>query len=150
MKEELYELGATEVLCEGEEMSEEVKMRLRNLPPAVLGLSCVGGKPCSRVAKQLHKGAHLVVYGGMNKEPMQLPTSALVFSDVHVHGFWLSRWYHLCSDDERERMHHQVAEWMRAGDLIMPSHSVPLDALHEAVRASQSPRCGRKVILTME
>lgn len=35
----------------------------------------------------------MVTYGGMSKEPVIVPTSSLIFSDVHVRGFWMTRWY---------------------------------------------------------
>lgn len=34
----------------------------------------------------------LVTYGGMSREPVTVPTSALIFKDLTVKGYWMTRW----------------------------------------------------------
>ncbi len=33
----------------------------------------------------------LVTYGGMSMQPVSMPTSLLIFKDLRVRGFWMSR-----------------------------------------------------------
>lgn len=35
----------------------------------------------------------MVTYGGMSLKPVTVPTSVLIFNDIKLKGFWLSRWY---------------------------------------------------------
>lgn len=35
----------------------------------------------------------MVSYGGMSKQPVQVPTGTLIFNDISLRGFWISRWY---------------------------------------------------------
>jgi trans-2-enoyl-CoA reductase len=77
-------------------------------------LNCVGGKPTSALVKCLSQGGHLVTYGGMSKQPLQLPTAALIFKDIKFSGFWVSRW----SDahiDEKKRTVDEILEMTRLG-----------------------------------
>jgi trans-2-enoyl-CoA reductase len=34
----------------------------------------------------------MVTYGGMSREPVTVPTSALIFKDISVRGFRTTRW----------------------------------------------------------
>jgi trans-2-enoyl-CoA reductase len=119
MKDELLELGATKVVTESELMdrgfSEQVKEWTNGGREKVrLGLNCVGGKPTSALVKCLSQGGHLVTYGGMSKQPLQLPTAALIFKDIKFSGFWVSRW----SDahiDEKKRTVDEILEMTRLG-----------------------------------
>jgi len=109
LKEELMELGADTVVTE-----EEVKSRnfwdriqkLTNKKGIKLGLNCVGGKSTHYLIKQLGEGGHVVTYGAMSKQPLNLNASALIFKDIHAHGFWVSRW----SDNFPEEKAAMVAE----------------------------------------
>jgi trans-2-enoyl-CoA reductase len=119
MKDELLGLGATKVVTESELMdrgfSEQVKEWTNGGREKVrLGLNCVGGKPTSALVKCLSQGGHLVTYGGMSKQPLQLPTAALIFKDIKFSGFWVSRW----SDahiDAKKRTVDEILEMTRLG-----------------------------------
>lgn len=97
LRSELLELGATHVLTEAELMGRGLRDRVMEWTDAgrqriKLGLNCVGGKPTAAMVKCLSKGAHLVTYGGMSRQPLQLATGKLIFDDLRFSGFWVSRW----------------------------------------------------------
>lgn len=97
LKKDLYDLGATAVVTESELLSREFKGMVRELTrdgkePIRLALNCVGGKSATALAKTLAHGSHLVTYGGMSKQPVNLPTGLLIFNDLVFSGFWVSRW----------------------------------------------------------
>jgi len=50
------------------------------------------------------RSATLVTYGGMSKKPVQIPTSVLIFKDIRLTGFWLSRWMEEHSAKEKTEM----------------------------------------------
>ena len=119
MKKELLELGATKVVTEKELMekgfSEQVKEWTNGGREAVrVGLNCVGGKATSALVKCLSSGGHLVTYGAMSKQPLQLPTGLLIFKDIKFSGYWVSRW----SDrhpEEKKRTVDEILEMTRRG-----------------------------------
>ncbi|SPN99792.1 related to 2,4-dienoyl-CoA reductase precursor [Cephalotrichum gorgonifer] len=97
LKKELTDLGADVVVAESEFLSRSWRDRLAQITnggrePIHLGLNCVGGKSATAVARSLADGGAMVSYGGMSKQPVLLPTGALIFKDVRFLGFWLTRW----------------------------------------------------------
>ncbi|CAI4211012.1 unnamed protein product [Parascedosporium putredinis] len=97
LRKELKDLGADVVVTESEFLTREWRERLRDITnhgrdPVHLGLNCVGGKSATNIARSLSEGGAMVTYGGMSKQPVLLPTAALIFKDVRFLGFWLSKW----------------------------------------------------------
>jgi trans-2-enoyl-CoA reductase len=119
LKAELLDLGATKVVTETELMDREFTEKVKEWTnggreEVKVGLNCVGGKPTQAMVKCLSNGGHLVTYGGMSKQPISLPTSALIFKDIKFSGFWVSRW----SDrhpEEKKRTVDEILEWTRRG-----------------------------------
>ncbi|KAI9929784.1 hypothetical protein ASPWEDRAFT_51735 [Aspergillus wentii DTO 134E9] len=97
IKNELRELGATEVVTESELLSREFKGMVHQFTrqgkePIRLALNCVGGKSATALAKTLAPGSHLVTYGAMSKQPVALPSGLLIFKNLSFDGFWVSKW----------------------------------------------------------
>jgi trans-2-enoyl-CoA reductase len=117
MKKELLELGATQVVTETELMEKGFSDRVKEWTNGgreqiKVGLNCVGGKPTSALVKCLSHSGHLVTYGGMSKQPLQLPTAALIFKDIKFSGFWVSRWSDAHAE-EKKRTVEEVLDLMR-------------------------------------
>ncbi|PKS09382.1 hypothetical protein jhhlp_003997 [Lomentospora prolificans] len=97
LRKELKDLGADVVVTESEFLSRDWRDRLMEITnsgrdPVHLGLNCVGGKSATSIARSLSEGGAMVTYGGMSKQPVMLPTAALIFKDIRFLGFWLSKW----------------------------------------------------------
>merc|ERR1712176_294380 len=62
----------------------------------------VGGSIVNEMMKFMtsEKPSHLVTYGGMSKKPISIGTGPLIFRDITLSGFWLSRWKEQCKTDE--------------------------------------------------
>ena len=108
---EMEELGAEKVVTEAEVkergFGEKVKEWTNGGREGVrLALNCVGGDPGMQMAKILGKGATMVTYGGMSKQPIRLGAGMLIFRDLRFTGFWVSRW----SDENPEEKRRTVEE----------------------------------------
>merc|ERR1712093_57138 len=119
MKDELLALGATHVVTESELMAkgfaEQVKEWTSGGREKVkVGLNCVGGKPTAALVKCLSSGGHLVSYGAMSKQPLMLPTGALIFKDIKFSGFWVSRWSD-ANPEEKKRTVEEILDLTREG-----------------------------------
>jgi trans-2-enoyl-CoA reductase len=119
MKNELLELGATTVATESELMDQGFKEQVKEWTSGgrelvKVGLNCVGGKPTSALMKCLSPSGHLITYGGMSKQPLVLPTSALIFKDIKFSGFWASRWSDAHPDDKKKTV-EEVLKMTRKG-----------------------------------
>jgi len=55
-----------------------------------------------------NRSATMVTYGGMSKKPVQIPTSVLIFKDIRLTGFWLSRWMEEHSAQEKTVMFNAI------------------------------------------
>jgi trans-2-enoyl-CoA reductase len=119
VKSELLELGATHVVTDAEIRDVRFSGRVKDWTnggreKVKLGLNCVGGKPTNALVKVLSPSAHLVTYGGMSKQPVNLPTGALIFKDLKFSGFWVSRWSD-ANPGEKKRTVDEILEMTRLG-----------------------------------
>jgi len=119
LKQELQDLGADVVVTDEElqdrTFSERVKEWTNGGREKIrLGLNCVGGKPVNAMAKVLASEGHLVTYGAMSKQPVQLPTGLLIFKNIHFDGFWVSKWSERNYEDKKNTVKH-VLDLTREG-----------------------------------
>ncbi|VDD88382.1 unnamed protein product [Enterobius vermicularis] len=116
--EELKKLGADEVHTE-DEMLKEYKGKVKN---AKLAFNCVGGRSTLILASCLGQDGVLVTYGGMSKQPLQIPTGPLIFKNIHLRGFWMTEWYKQPENKKkRAEMFEKLSELVRQGKLQPPN-----------------------------
>uniref|UniRef100_A0A061RIL2 Mitochondrial trans-2-enoyl-CoA reductase n=1 Tax=Tetraselmis sp. GSL018 TaxID=582737 RepID=A0A061RIL2_9CHLO len=83
--ERLTAIGATAVI-----RPEEAKAAGAGWKPA-LGLDCVGGESATAIAKLLRPGGTMVTYGAMSLKPISISAPLLIFKDLRIRGFALSK-----------------------------------------------------------
>jgi len=89
----LTSLGATHVVTDEFLKSSDGVALLKSLSGRPkLALNCVGGKASIDLMKSLADRGSMVTYGGMSKMPLVVPTGPLIFSDIQLKGFWMTRW----------------------------------------------------------
>lgn len=150
VKSFLKELGATEVLTEEELRSTDI-FKTGKVEMPKLALNCIGGKSASELVRHLEDTSMLVTYGGMSREPVYIPTSALIFKDIEVRGFWVSRWFNEHADSvEKIEMFEELISMMENKDLRGPvCEMVKFDNYIEALQNTMTPKgmTGKKFIL---
>ncbi|KAM7279298.1 hypothetical protein ACFE04_006432 [Oxalis oulophora] len=127
VKEKLKELGADQVFTESELNVKNVKSLLDTLPEPCLGFNCVGGNSASLVMKFLRQGGTMVTYGGMSKKPITVSTSAFIFKDISLRGFWLQKWLGSDKAQECRNMIDYLLCLVREGKLKYEMELVPFD-----------------------
>lgn len=122
--EYLKGLGAAEIMTEQE-------LRTTNLFKSVLmskpklALNCVGGKNALEIVRHMEKKSTMVTYGGMSREPLTVPTAALIFNDIRFHGFWMTRWtQENPGSPKRKEMFEDLVNLMIEGKLKAPQHEM--------------------------
>lgn len=121
LKEFLTKLGATYVLTE-EELRKTDIFKSGQIEKPKLGLNCVGGQNALEVMRNLQNGSLFVTYGGMSREPVTVATSALIFKDIQVRGFWMTRWSkNPANNIERLEMFEELISMMTSNELHGPS-----------------------------
>ncbi|KAL8129046.1 hypothetical protein V2J09_018201 [Rumex salicifolius] len=129
----LKKLGADEVFTESQLAVKDIKGLLINLPEPVLGFNCVGGNAASVV---LRNGGTMVTYGGMSKKPITVSTSAFIFKDLSLKGFWLQKWMSMDKVQECRLMIDHLLAIMRDGKLKYETNLVPFEGFTTALDKS--------------
>jgi trans-2-enoyl-CoA reductase len=142
--------GADLVFTEDEIRGPKAREALAKLPKPVLGLNCVGGTSAAEVARLLADGAQLITYGGMSRKPVTVPTGTLIFNDIVVRGFWMSRWIATHSRAERSAMLDDLLEMIHNGELEANIETVPFARFSDALLRSKQGYRTHKVVLKFE
>ncbi|ERL89200.1 hypothetical protein D910_06574, partial [Dendroctonus ponderosae] len=124
LKAYLINLGATHVLTEEELRTTDIfKSGQINKPK--LALNCVGGKNALECSRHLQNGSPMVTYGGMSREPLAVPTAALIFKDLQFRGFWMTRWSEKnATNIDRFEMYSELISMMTSNELHGPSYEL--------------------------
>ncbi|KAK6518497.1 mitochondrial 2-enoyl thioester reductase [Arthrobotrys conoides] len=156
LKEELRTIGGTEVITEAEAKDRRTMARITGGQPVRLALNCVGGESATNLARILGYNGHLVTYGAMSKLPFSVPASALIFKNIHCHGFWISAWSKE-NEATKSQMIRDILDWIRDGkfqdvpyEVTKWSEDTGLETLMEPIKRGISEYSGRKGIFLME
>ncbi|TSK34908.1 Enoyl-[acyl-carrier-protein] reductase, mitochondrial [Bagarius yarrelli] len=136
LTDKLRAMGATYVVC----------------PRPKLALNGVGGKSATELLRHLQTGGTMVTYGGMAKQPVTVPVSALIFKDVKIRGFWVTQWKrdNKQYDGVLRFMLDELCTLIRAGKLTAPYCSeVEIKDFHKALDNAMKPFISSKQILVM-
>ncbi|XP_033330834.1 enoyl-[acyl-carrier-protein] reductase, mitochondrial [Megalopta genalis] len=152
LKNYLTSLGADEILTESDIRNTQI-FKSKKLTSPKLALNCVCGQNALDVMRHLAPGGVMVTYGGMSREPVTVPTSALIFKDISLKGFWMTAWTkNNKSSKERLDMFSEIGKLFQEKKLKAPPHKlVPFCQFQEAVvnALNVDGRTGVKYILDM-
>lgn len=152
LKNQLASLGADEVLTEEEVRNTQLFKSKKLLAPK-LALNCIGGQNAHEVLRHLAHGGILVTYGGMSREPLNVPIASLIFKDITLKGFWMTAWTKgNMESQERVDMFKNLAGFFRDKKLQPPPHKlVPFREYQEAIAKALNfnGRTGVKYILDL-
>ena len=138
--------GADIVLMDDEQAAKEIR---EIVPDARLALNAVGGESALRLANALGEGGTLVTYGAMGRHPLRIPNGLLIFKDLRVAGFWLSRWIQRATTPEKSAMLKELLAYAERGVLHTEVEKTYRLSEFEAAleHARQSERSG-KILFT--
>lgn len=152
LTERLKAMGADHVIKEETLRRPEMKEVFKSSPRPKLALNGVGGKSATELLRNLQVGGTMVTYGGMSKQPVTVPVSALIFKNVKVHGFWVTQWKRDHSNDEGalRGMLDELCALIRQGKLDAPTCSeVGLVDFSKALNTAMQPFTSAKQVLIM-
>lgn len=117
----------------------------------LLAFNCVGGKSTTDMMRHLSFKGVVVTFGGMSRQPVIVPTAALIFKDITIQGFWLSRFNDQNTfAPERLEMAEFITNAIKKGQLKPPNCSfLPLKQYQEAIENAMAPFINKKYILKM-
>jgi NADPH:quinone reductase-like Zn-dependent oxidoreductase len=141
------DLGGDIVLVDGDKLAKRVAEATGGAR-IKLGIDAVGGGATDRLAAALGDGAVLVNYGAMSGEACQLSPAALVFRNINLRGFWLSRWFKQASAERRMAVFGEIATLIAQGKLQARVHATyPIERIKEAVAAAAAGEREGKILV---
>ncbi|KAK7147944.1 hypothetical protein R3I94_010462 [Phoxinus phoxinus] len=152
LSDRLTALGATHVITEDKLRRPETKELLKSCPRPKLALNGVGGKSATELLRLLQSGGSMVTYGGMARQPVTVPVSALIFKDVKIRGFWVTQWKRENKHDEDalRNMLDELCVLIRAGKLSAPACTeVRLQDFGKALEDAMKPYVSTKQVFVM-
>jgi NADPH:quinone reductase-like Zn-dependent oxidoreductase len=145
---ELTDLGADHVLLDDADAVDAAKELCGDARPA-LALNAVGGDSALRLMNILGPGGVHVTYGAMARKPLKVPNGLLIFKNLQLRGFWLTRWMKDAPADEVVETYQRLAAEVAAGRLSLPVDSThPLSDFARALARNEEAGREGKVIFT--
>jgi trans-2-enoyl-CoA reductase len=143
----LLEAGGNIVVMDNDEGKNSAMEQIGN-SPVELALNAVGGESALRIMSMLSEGATHITYGAMGKRPLKVPNSMLIFKNLKLRGFWLTKWLRTTQQREIENVYRTLCQLMLSGSMQQPVDSVyPPENVSSAIkRATENSRSG-KVLL---
>lgn len=145
----LRALGATAVIVDqGQDVPAEAAS-LTGGERVPLAVDAVGGGATAVLAACLDDGGTIANYGALAGEPCRIPPQDLVFRDLRVVGFWLSRWISGTPREEVRARYAELLEYIRKDQLRAEvAGTYPLERFREAVRAAETGGRDGKILFT--
>ena len=147
--DELKALGADFVFLDDEAGFAQAK-EVTAKSEITLALNAVGGDSALRLMDLLSpEGAH-VTYGAMSRRSLKIPNGMLIFKDLEIRGYWLSRRMEKASHAEIHDVLKPLAAMMNSGELKLPIERIyPMDQFREALSAAKSGGRAGKIMLDL-
>jgi NADPH:quinone reductase-like Zn-dependent oxidoreductase len=108
----------------------------------------VAGATGSAVVSCLGRGGRMLVYGTLSGEPLTFSSRDLMTPGASIEGFWLANYMERLRLPGKLGLVRRITRLMRAGVLVSEvGEEFPLERAAEAVRKSEEPARGGKVLL---
>ena len=148
LAEDLMSKGADVVLIDGPDLVAQIASATKGAP-VVLAIDAVGGETFTRLAKSLHYGGTVVSYSALSGKPATLSPAIIIFNDIRVRGFWLSKWFESAQMKEKQAAFGQIIPLVASGALKANVDSrFTVSEIKQAVeRAAQRGRNGKVLIV---
>lgn len=148
LAEDLMAKGGDVVLIDGPDLAEKIARATGN-EPVSLAIDAVGGDTFARLAQSLTYGGTLVSYGALSGKPGSINPAAIIFNDVRIRGFWLSKWFEVADLKDKQAAFGSIIPLIASGALKANVDSrFSVNEIKQAVtRAAQRGRNGKVLIV---
>ena len=145
--EPLKKIGADVVVVDGPDLAERVA-HASGGAEIRLAIDAVAGSAVNRLAQCVAEGGTVVNYGLLSGEPCQIDAYQVVFRDIRLVGFWLSKLMRAMHFPEIQAMYEQLSAKLLDGTIHVPVEaSYPLEKISDAMAHAKREGRGGKVQL---
>lgn len=148
LREELLELGADEVICEGDEDVVERVKELTGGKGVRHAIDSVAGTSGSQLAQALGTGGTLVVFGAISGKPLIIDPGQMLFRGTTVRGWWLAHWFRTAGQEKTAQLFNTLIPLIADGTLHVPiAAEYDLADVKQAIAAAESSDRNGKILL---
>jgi NADPH2:quinone reductase len=145
--QELLDLGADEVIVDGEDVPARVG-EITGGAGAAKAMDAVGGPLAAAMAASLAVRGTLATYGRLSQEPVPLDTGTQIFRGSTLRGFWLAHWFRESSPAHIQETIGTMLGLMAEGVVDPPVEArYDLADVRAAVAHAERPGRAGKVLL---
>lgn len=146
--ESLRKLGADLVILDDRDAAKTA-LEATGGKKAKIALNSVGGSSAVGMCKLLQDSGTLITFGAMDRDPAPFPTRYLIFNDISLRGFWVSRWYKEASQQEVEDLHNEIFNFMENASIEVDiAATYPLEKWQAALEHATTAGKSGKVLFT--
>lgn len=146
-QKQLEALGASIVLLDDRDAPKKA-LKLTGGKKAKIGLNSIGASSLLGMCKLLSDGGTIVTFGGMDRSLAPFPTRYLIFNDIQLRGFWVSKWYKTAAREEILKLHNELYSFMENAKIhVDVAATYPLDQWQEALAHANTAGKTGKVLL---
>lgn len=145
---ELEALGATQLICTADEHLPKRVKELTGGKGVPWAIDAVAGTTGSQVIEALAPGGTDIVFGALDMKDLSVSPGLMLFKEITVKGFWLSRWLQTVSQDRVRAAVDAVCAHAARGD-FRPAidRTYPLAQFRDAVVRAETPGRQGAVVL---
>ncbi|MGE3806701.1 MAG: zinc-binding dehydrogenase, partial [Gemmataceae bacterium] len=147
---ELFDLGASAVICTADESIDERVKELTSGEGVSYAIDAVGGEAGTAALRALGPEGHMLCYGTLSGEPISFDARHLMSGHRRVEGFWLSNWIRQQNILTMLSLFRSINQLLAQGTVGTEiGTSFKLDEIQQAVKAAEEPGRKGKVLLKM-
>ncbi|MDF9801136.1 NADPH:quinone reductase-like Zn-dependent oxidoreductase [Catalinimonas alkaloidigena] len=145
----LHMLGAEAVIhTEKDQLTERVHA-LTNGRGVQACFESVGGELCEQAINCMGHGGKMLIYGVLSGKPTSLNGGLMIFKELNIKGFWLSRWMQESSTSTKARLSSELYQLAKNNVIPLEAGATfPLKQAAKAVEYSQKSGKSGKAIIT--
>lgn len=139
--------GADVVLVDGDDLHKRVSEATGGASIR-LGVDAVGGLATERLAHSLAEGGVVMNYGAMSGEACSISPALLIFRNITLRGFWLTKWLQTAAPERRITLFIELAGLIADGKLrahVQATYGI--DQIKQAVAAAAAGERDGKILL---
>lgn len=121
--EPLLAAGADVVIVSSDTLADDIANALGEEKISLL-LDAIGGEIVESFVPSLAQSANVVSYAVYSGKAPSINPFALVFKDLHVHGFWVNNWLRTSSREDVEKSYSHLVALIADGTLSTPVEAV--------------------------
>ena len=148
ISEHLRHLGSKAVINSEQENLVQRTRELTHFKGVDAVFDAVGGRLGSEALRCLRSDGEMIIYGALDKEPLQISSGQMIFHKWRINSFWRTPWMDSLDTQARIEVVHPLLELFAENKLKADIEAIyPMEDVIEAVKHVQTAGRKGKILL---